>query len=85
MTEPTYNFKCLGDTKRDDGTIDHYIIEVTDTRDGRAEVLQVKAGQLLSAQSMKTTLLKRRMFYTVKQKKHEEMLLNMFDPLPGPR
>ncbi|CAI8719351.1 hypothetical protein [Pseudomonas chlororaphis] len=82
MAETAYNFKCLGDIKRDDGTIDHYIIEVTDARDGRAEVLQVKAGQLLSAQSMKTTLLKRRMFYTVKQRKHDEMLLKMFDPQP---
>lgn len=79
MSEKTITFKCLGHTKRDDGTIERYSIEVTNTRNDQVEVLQVEPGHLTSAQSMKRLLLNRCMFYTTKQKEHEKMLLEMFD------
>ncbi|MNJ57777.1 hypothetical protein D3C77_533800 [compost metagenome] len=79
MAEPTLTFKCLGHTKRDDGTIERYTIEVTNTRSDQVEVLQVEPGHLASAQSMKRLLLNRCMFYTAKQKQHAQMLVEMFD------
>ena len=80
MPEPTLAFKCLGHTKRDDGTIERYTIEVINTRNDQVEALQVEPRHLASAQSMKRLLLNRCMFYTVKQKQHAQMLMEMLEP-----
>lgn len=72
-------FKCLGHTKRDDGSIEQYHLEVSDTRDGETEEISVEAKHLLSARSMKRILLGRKMFYSVTQAKHEKMLSEMFN------
>lgn len=79
MQETTYSFKCLSHAKRDDGTIEQYHLEVTDTRNGETEKLSVETQHLLSAQSMKRILLGRKMFYSVTQCKHAKMLSEMFD------
>lgn len=79
MQETTYSFKCLGHAKRDDGTIEQYHLEVTDTRNGETEKLSVETQHLLSAQSMKRILLGRKMFYSVTQRKHARILSEMFD------
>ncbi|WP_336333201.1 hypothetical protein [Pseudomonas putida] len=79
MTEPTFTFKCLGHTKRDDGTITSYTIKVTSSRNDHVEVLDVEPRHLISAKAMKTRLLHRCMFYSTTQKKHTEAIDAMFD------
>lgn len=78
MSEPTLIFKCLGHTKRGD-LIESYQLEVTDTRDGTTVEISVPTRQLISAHSMKSILLGRKMFYSVTQRKHARMLSEMFD------
>jgi hypothetical protein len=79
MTEPTLSFKCLRHTKRDDGLIGRYNLEVTDTRSGKTAKFSVEPRHLASARSMKKILLDRCMFYSVTQKAHDQMLLEVFD------
>ncbi|NVZ70477.1 hypothetical protein [Pseudomonas costantinii] len=79
MSEPILIFKCLGHTKRDDGSIGRYHLVVSDTKDGEIEEISVEAKHLMSARSMKRILLGRKMFYSVTQTKHEKMLSEMFD------
>jgi len=78
VTEPSLTFKCLGHTKRGD-LIESYQLEVTDTRDGTTVQISVPTRKLISAHSMKSILLSRKMFYSVTQRKHESMLSEMFD------
>ncbi|NWD78014.1 hypothetical protein HX890_28235 [Pseudomonas gingeri] len=82
MLEPTLTFKYLGHDKRDDGLIERYYLEVTDTRDGETENVSVEAKHLTSAQSMKRILLGRKIFYAVTQSKHTKMLIEMFENQP---
>ena len=79
MTEPTLTFKYLGRTEHVDETIASYTIEVTSSRNGRVEVLEVQPDHLASAQSMKRVLLNRCMFYSVTQKNHAVTIAAMFD------
>lgn len=74
----TLTFKCLGHTKRGD-LIESYQLEVTDSRDGTTAEISVPTRQLVSARSMKSILLGRKMFYSVTQRKHSRMLSEMFD------
>ncbi len=53
MVETTYSFKCLGHTKRDDGLIGRYHLEVTDSRSGKIATISVEPRHLASAPSMK--------------------------------
>lgn len=78
MPEPTLTFKCLGHTKSGD-LIESYQLEVTDTRDGMTVEISVPTRHLISAHSMKSILLDRKMFYSVTQRKHARMLSEMFD------
>lgn len=78
MPEPTLTFKCLGHTKRGD-LIVSYQLEVTDTRDGTTAEISIPTRHLISAHSMKSILLGRKMFYSVTQRKHARMLSEMFD------
>lgn len=78
MSEQNLTLKCLGHTKRDDGLIGRYHLEVTDARSGRMATVFVEPKQLASARSMKTILLDRCMVYSVTQKAHDQMLLEMF-------
>lgn len=80
MTEPTTTFKCLGHTKRDDGLIGLYHLEVTDTRSGKTATISVEPRHLASDRSMKRILLDRCMFYRATRAKHDQMLLEMLDP-----
>ena len=83
MSEITLTFKCLGHTKLDDNLIDQYQVEVTDTRSGRMESIDIRPDHLASARSMKRILLNRCMFYSATQRKHSEMLMAMFDLMDG--
>lgn len=78
MPEAALTFKCLGHTKRDDGLIGRYNLQVTDTRSGKTATISVEPKHLASARSMKTILLDRCMVYSVTQKAHDQMLLEMF-------
>ena len=80
MTEPSLTFKCLGHTKRGD-LIESYQLEVTDTRDGTTARISVEPRHLASARSMKRTLLDRCMFYRATRAEHDQMLLEILDPL----
>jgi hypothetical protein len=82
VSESILTFKYLSHTQRDDGTIASYTIEVTNTHSDKVEVFQIEPRHLASAQSMKRLLLHRCMLYTVRQKKHEEMMVEMFDAQP---
>lgn len=79
MTESAFIFKCLGHTDRLDGTIASYTIEVTSSRNGRVEVLEVEPDHLASARSMKRLLLNRCMFYSATQNDHVRTIAAMFD------
>jgi hypothetical protein len=78
MSDITLTFKCLGQTKRDVGLIGRYNLEVTDIRSGKTATIAVEPRHLASARSMKTILLERCMVYSVTQKTHDQMLLEMF-------
>jgi predicted GNAT family acetyltransferase len=77
-------FKFLGHTKRDDGLIGRYHLEVTDARSGRTEAISVEPRHLASARSMKRILLDRCMFYRATRQEHDQMLLKMLDPTLEP-
>lgn len=79
LPESALTFKCLSHNKRDDGLIQHYNLEVIDTRSGKTATISVEPKHLASARSMKTILLDRCMHYSVSQKTHDQMLLEMFD------
>ena len=83
MSEPTLTFKCLGHTKRDDGLIGRYHLEVTDNRSDRTVTVSVEPRHLASARSMKTILLDRCMFYRATRASHDNMLLDILDPQSG--
>lgn len=80
MTDTSLTFKCLGHTKRDDGLIGRYHLEVTDTRSGKTVTISVEPRHLASARSMKRVLLDRCMFYKATRASHDQMLLEMLDP-----
>ncbi|WP_223531264.1 hypothetical protein [Pseudomonas sp. GL-R-19] len=77
---PTLTFKCLGHTKRDDGLIGRYHLEVTDIRSGKTATVSVEPRHLASARSMKRILLDRCMFYRATREEHDQMLLGILDP-----
>ncbi len=83
MSESTLTLKCLGHSQREDGLIGRYNLEVTDKRSGRTATISVEPRHLASARSMKTILLDRCMVYSVTQKAHDRMLLDMFAPADG--
>jgi len=78
--EPPLTFKCLGHTKRDDGLVGHYHLEVTDIRSGKTAKISVEPKHLASARSMKRILLDRCMFYKAPRAEHDQMLLKILDP-----
>lgn len=80
MPGPTLTFKCLGHTKRGD-LIESYQLEVTDSRSGKTATISVEPRHLASARSMKTILLDRCMFYKSSGTEHDQMLLELLDPL----
>ncbi|MCI8210778.1 hypothetical protein AUC61_14665 [Pseudomonas sp. S25] len=80
MYEPTLTFKLLGHTKREDGLIGRYHLEVTDTRIDKTATISVEPRHLASARSMKRILLDRCMFYRVTRAEHDHMLLKILDP-----
>ncbi|MEJ5280679.1 hypothetical protein WH299_15545 [Pseudomonas sp. MYb541] len=53
MPDTTLTFKCLGHTKRDDGLLGRYDLEVTDSRSGKTATISVEPRHLASARSMK--------------------------------
>lgn len=74
----TLTFKYLGHAKRGD-LIESYQLEVTDTHDGTTVEISVPTRKLISAHSMKSILLGRKIFYSVTQRKHAKILSEMFD------
>lgn len=82
MSEPTPTFICLGHTKRDDGLIGRYHLEVTDIRSGRTATISVEPRHLASARSMKRILLDRCIFYRATRASHDQMLLEILDRQP---
>lgn len=77
---PTLTFKYLGHTKRDDGLIGHYHLEVSDIRSGKTATISVEPRHLASARSMKRILLERCMLYRATRAEHDQMLLEILDP-----
>lgn len=75
-------FKCLGHAKRDDGLVERYNLEVTDTRSGKTATISVEPRHFASARSMKRILLDRCMLYRATRAEHDHMLLEIFDPQP---
>lgn len=80
MTAPSLIFKYLSHTKRDDGLIGRYNLEVTDTRSGKTATISVEPRHFASARSMKRILLDRCMFYRATRAEHDQMLLEILDP-----
>lgn len=74
------NFKLLSHTKRDDGLIWRYHLEVTDTSSDRTVTISAEPKHLASARCMKTLLLDRCMFYRATREEHDQMVLAMLDP-----
>lgn len=81
VVDTTLTFKYLGHTKRDDGLIGRYHLEVTDTRSGKTATISVEPKHLASARSMKRILLDQCMFYKSSRAEHDQMLLEILDPL----
>ena len=80
MPKPNITFACLGHTKRDDGLVGRYHLEVIDTRSGKTVTIAVEPKHLASARSMKRILLDRCMFYRATRQEHDQMLLGILDP-----
>ena len=80
MLETTLTFKFLGHTKRDDGLIGRYQLEVTDSRSGKTATISVEPTHLASARTMERILLDRCRFYRDTCKEHDQMLLAILDP-----
>ncbi|MBC3776861.1 hypothetical protein [Pseudomonas sp. SWRI99] len=59
MSDITLTFKCLRQTKRDEGLIGRYNLEVTDIRSGKTATVDVEPRHLASARGMKPILLDR--------------------------
>lgn len=72
------SFKYLNHAKRDDGTVTRYNVEVTDERSEKVATISIERRHLASARSMKIILLDRCIVYSVTQKAHDQMLLEMF-------
>lgn len=81
MTAPILTFKCLEVTKRDDGLIRRYHLEVTDTQSGRTVTISVEPKHLASFRIMKKILLERCMIYSATRESHDEMLLELRFPM----
>lgn len=81
MADTSLTFKCLGHTKRDDSLIGRYHLEVTDSRSGKTATISVEPRHLASARSMKRILLDRCMLYKATRAEHDQMLLEILDPL----
>lgn len=79
MTETTFSFKYLDRTKREDGLIERFHLEVTDNRSGKTATFSVEPRHLSSVRSMKRILLDRCMFYRATQASHDQMLLEILD------
>lgn len=77
---PALTFKLLGHTKRDDGLIGRYNLEVTDGHSEKTVTLSVEPRHFASARSMKRILLDRCVFYKATRAEHDQMLLWLFDP-----
>lgn len=77
---PTLTFKCLGYTKREDGLIGRYHLEVTDIRSEKTATISVEPRHLASVRSIKRILLGRCMFYRATREEHDQMLLRILDP-----
>lgn len=82
MSDAVITFKLLGHTKRDDGLIGRYHLEITDNRSGKTATTSVEPRHLASARSMKRILLDRCMFYRATRAEHDQMLLDILDPQP---
>lgn len=80
MPEPSLTFKLLGHTKREDGMVGRYNLDVTDPRSGKTATISVEPRHLASARSMKRILLDRCMFYRATREEHDQMLLGVLDP-----
>lgn len=78
MRENNFNFRSIGHIKGDNCLIEHYHVEVIDIGSGRTATISIEPRHLASARSMKTILLDRCMVYSVTQKAHDQMLLEMF-------
>ena len=85
MTDISYSFKCNEYVKNDDGTVNHYILEVIDAVIGISERFSVVPSHLVSVRSMKKILLGRKILYAVPQRKHERMLIDLFAIQPEAR
>lgn len=83
MSESTLTFKCLGHIRQYDGSVGRYDLGVTDARNDETAKISVAPKHLASARSMHTVLLERCMVYSVTQKAHERMLLEMFAHADG--
>jgi len=83
VLESTLTFKLLGHTKRSDGLIGSYELEVTDNRTEKTATISVEPRHIASARSMKRILLDRCMFYRATRAVHDQMLLEMLDPQPA--
>lgn len=73
-------FKLLGRTKRDNGLIKHFHLEVTDTSSEKTITIAAEPKHLASARCMKNLLLDRCMFYRATREEHDQMVLAMIDP-----
>lgn len=82
MSELPLTFKCLGNSKREDGLIRRYHLEVTDTQTGKTATISVEPRHLASARCMKKILLDRCMFYRATRAEYNQMLLEILDPQP---
>ena len=80
MTEPSLTFKLLDHTKRDDGLVGLYHLEVANNRSGKTATISVEPRHLASARSMKRILLDRCMFYRATRAEHDQMLLEILNP-----
>lgn len=83
MTKATLTFKYQSHIKKEDGSIGRYNLEVTDARNDKTATISVTPKHLACARSMKTILLDRCMVYSVTQKAHDQMLLEMFAQANG--
>ena len=82
MPETSLSLKCHGHTKRDDGLVSRYYLEVTDTRSGKTATISVEPRHLASARSMKRILLEQCMLYSATQKRHMITLSLTFNVQP---
>lgn len=63
------------------GLIRHYHLEVTDAQSGRTVTISVEPRHLASFRSMKKILLERCMVYPATRELHDEMLLELRQPI----